>query len=941
MPTPIIAPLSRGESGVAEFFTSQESDLKISYITVNTLADRDAIPIWKRLPYMTVNVVADGTVENNKEYTLGASINTPIWYVKTYGIPDNIVVEDDIFDVNGFIKPQLIGNIFLNTSYVVDDEAEMLALTTLTGNFIIRTDDSNIYVKLNNTNPASIGDFATTSNPGTVLTINGETGVVVLTIENLLAYGVNQNQFETAVENSLIVTEHTALLAELELNKITATYADSHIGSKIVTSLLQNPTDVNDGWTIAWDKSINRYTLSATAGGGEGPQDTDELDEGDVNFYFTEPRVLATLLTGLDVSPPVLEYLEATDTLIQALGKVQRNTELFDQTKLANNGANSMVSNLPMGGYKLVNLANATETGNAVTYDQWLSALDGVKVKDDVIAATTVDITLANEQTIDDIAVVAGNRVLVKDQADQVENGIYLVVSGGAWTRTTDSDSGIELQSALVKVDSGTINIGTSWLQATTDVTVDGTNLVWVQFGSTVPNATDTTRGILKLYNTSGTAIDGTMTQDAITTAIANATIDDASPTVAGKAKLYGSLGSNTDGSINQDVITDTFALYLPLTGGTLSGALALGGNKITGIAAGNTTGEAVTYEQLLSFLDGLAWKKDAVVATTTDITLSGLQTIDGIPVVVNDRVLVKDQSVEIDNGVYLAAVGTWTRTSDTNTSIELQSAAISVSMGTVNADTAWSQTSDNITLGVDDIIWTQLGASVPDATPTTKGKMKLYTVSGVNTDGTMDQNSITLALAAKQNSLGYTAENQANKENTTLDTSTTKYPTNRLAKEYIDAKIDDTAYAGSWDGVTTIAPSKNAVYDKIQTLISPSINPKGVSFDGGGNIVLVNTKIYFRMPTSGTFSAWTIEAEGTSPTCTIDIWKVATGTALPTVGDSIIGAGTKPALATGNALRSTTFTSWTTTSFSANDIFCINIFACSAATKITFQWEL
>ena len=63
-----------------------------------------------------------------------------------------------------------------------------------------------------------------------------------------------------------------------------------------------------------------------------------------------------------------------------------------------------------------------------------------------------------------------------------------------------------------------------------------------------------------------------------------------------------------------------------------------------------------------------------------------------------------------------------------------------------------------------------------------------------------------------KQNALGFTAENVANKENTTLDTSTSKYPTNRLVKEYADAKVADSIT----DGVTTIAPSQNAVFDAL-----------------------------------------------------------------------------------------------------------------------------
>lgn len=77
---------------------------------------------------------------------------------------------------------------------------------------------------------------------------------------------------------------------------------------------------------------------------------------------------------------------------------------------------------------------------------------------------------------------------------------------------------------------------------------------------------------------------------------------------------------------------------------------------------------------------------------------------------------------------------------------------------------------------------------SVPDATPSVKGIAKLYSdLSASNTDGSVTQAGIKTAVDAKQNSLGFTPENEANKENTTLDTSTTKYPTNRLVKEYVD----------------------------------------------------------------------------------------------------------------------------------------------------------
>jgi phage-related tail fiber protein len=61
-----------------------------------------------------------------------------------------------------------------------------------------------------------------------------------------------------------------------------------------------------------------------------------------------------------------------------------------------------------------------------------------------VKAVTTGPITLSGTQTIDTIAVVAGDRVLVKEQAAAAANGIY-VVAAGAWTRASDADTGAEL----------------------------------------------------------------------------------------------------------------------------------------------------------------------------------------------------------------------------------------------------------------------------------------------------------------------------------------------------------------------------------------------------------------------------------------------------------------------------------------------------------------
>jgi hypothetical protein len=120
--------------------------------------------------------------------------------------------------------------------------------------------------------------------------------------------------------------------------------------------------------------------------------------------------------------------------------------------------------------------ADGTASLDAITKQQLDAAIQGVKVKQGVRAASTADLTLSGEQTVDGIALVTGDRVLVKDQTSTEENGIY-IVSAGAWSRSTDADIGSELSGAFVSVKLGTDNAATGWWQANI-VTTIGTDPV-------------------------------------------------------------------------------------------------------------------------------------------------------------------------------------------------------------------------------------------------------------------------------------------------------------------------------------------------------------------------------------------------------------------------------------------------------------------------------
>ncbi|MES0091002.1 hypothetical protein [Mesorhizobium sp. M0030] len=104
--------------------------------------------------------------------------------------------------------------------------------------------------------------------------------------------------------------------------------------------------------------------------------------------------------------------------------------------------------------------------------------------------ATTGNITLSGLQLIDGSVTAADDRVLVKDQTDGRENGIY-IASSGLWQRARDLDSNRDVtKGTRVSVTDGAVNIGTVWLVSTSNPIVVGTSvLAFVQEGSQVYQA--------------------------------------------------------------------------------------------------------------------------------------------------------------------------------------------------------------------------------------------------------------------------------------------------------------------------------------------------------------------------------------------------------------------------------------------------------------------
>ena len=113
------------------------------------------------------------------------------------------------------------------------------------------------------------------------------------------------------------------------------------------------------------------------------------------------------------------------------------------------------------------------------------------------------------------------------------------------------------------------------------------------------------------------------------------------------------------------------------------------------------------------AYIQGLSFKQPAQVATTANITLSGLQTIDGYTTLAGDRVLVKNQSTQANNGIYIASASAWARSSDANTYAELVAAFLFVENGSSQSGSAWVSTiPQNGTLGTTPITFSQFSNS-------------------------------------------------------------------------------------------------------------------------------------------------------------------------------------------------------------------------------------
>ena len=274
--------------------------------------------------------------------------------------------------------------------------------------------------------------------------------------------------------------------------------------------------------------------------------------------------------------------------------------------------------------------SGATDIVNLLALQSYAA---GISWKNPVTAATTANITLSGTQTVDTVALVAGNTVLVKNQTDNTKNGIYQV-NAGAWTYATGSTTWSQYVSAVVFIEYGSQN-GTAWYcTALPGGTLGTTAMTWSNFtvSSSYSAGTGLTlaAGVFSITNTAVTA-GAYGSASSVPTYTVNA---QGQLTLATNTSIAINANQITSGTIASSLISGS---YTGITGvGTLTGGtwnantigVAYGGTGATtlsGYLFGNGT-SAVTASTTIptTALSGTITNAQLANSTISGVSLGG-----------------------------------------------------------------------------------------------------------------------------------------------------------------------------------------------------------------------------------------------------------------------------------------------------------------------------
>jgi hypothetical protein len=293
-----------------------------------------------------------------------------------------------------------------------------------------------------------------------------------------------------------------------------------------------------------------------------------------------------------------------------------------------------------MGTNKITGLGTPTTDTDASTKAYVDSVAQGLDTKASVVAGTTANITLSGTQTVDGVVLVAADRVLVKNQTDPAENGIYLCAAG-AWTRTTDMDTWAEVPGAYVFIEGGTTLADTGWVcTSNAGGTIGTTAITWAQFsssGSYTAGTGLTLTGSAFSVNASQTQITavGTVTAGVWQgTAIGASYVDTLNQNTTGYAAT---VSGAAQGNITSVGTLTALAVTGNITSGNVQGTLLSGTTvSVTGVITGASVVGGVitgTSSSVTGIVTGASVVGGVITGSSASVTgiVTGASVVGGV----------------------------------------------------------------------------------------------------------------------------------------------------------------------------------------------------------------------------------------------------------------------------------------------------------------------
>ena len=279
------------------------------------------------------------------------------------------------------------------------------------------------------------------------------------------------------------------------------------------------------------NSSVNYGGVSLSLGGSDTTPAFNLVDAtGYPGSSITGTIGNSQVATGIDaakiadgtVSNTEFQYINSlsSNAQTQLNGKLTASNNLSDigtaSTARTNLGLGTIAtqasSNVAITGGSISGLGSPGSASSAVPKSYVDDAVAGLRTRIIAECATTANVNLTNGleagDTIDGVTLVAGDRVLVKDQSDATENGLYLAVSSGAASRDPEHDTIAELSGGMVVVNQGSANDNKIFLCTTdSDGSLGSTNITYTVI---TPSNTGTVTSIGLTQSGSEFTISGT-----------------------------------------------------------------------------------------------------------------------------------------------------------------------------------------------------------------------------------------------------------------------------------------------------------------------------------------------------------------------------------------------------------------------------------------------